>query len=54
MVWEEVADIPEGCSLDHLCLNRACINLRHLDLVSWSENSKRRWTRPSKTVAGIG
>lgn len=45
MVWEEAtdADLPEGTSLDHICRNRACINLKHLDLVSWSENSKRRW-----------
>jgi HNH endonuclease len=47
-VWEEaVADIPEGCSLDHVCRNRACINLAHLDLVTWSENSLRRWQKPS-------
>ncbi len=29
--------------VDHTCGNRACINLAHLDLVSWSENSRRRW-----------
>ena len=50
--WEEATDskLPEGCSLDHLCRNRECINLKHLDLVSWSENSKRRWlTQPDTT-----
>ena len=52
-VWEdEVGDIPEGMSLDHVCLNRACVNLKHLDLVTWSENSKRRWqNRPDKPLA---
>lgn len=45
-VWEEdVGDIPEGLTLDHICLRRDCVALWHLDLVPWSENSKRRWTR---------
>ena len=33
---------PDGLTLDHICLNRACLNLRHLDLVTQSVNSKRR------------
>ena len=43
--WEEATDakLPPGTSLDHICKNRACINLAHLDLVSWGENSRRRW-----------
>jgi len=47
--WEEATDskLPEGTSLDHLCMNRECINLKHLDLVTWSENSKRRWGKTS-------
>lgn len=46
--WEEATGerIPEGMSLDHVCENRTCINLRHLDLVSWGENSRRRWGKP--------
>ncbi len=44
--WEEdVGDIPEGLTLDHICLNRACIAIWHLDLVEWAENSRRRWKR---------
>ena len=35
--------IPEGLTLDHNCLNRACCNPDHLELISTSENSKRRW-----------
>lgn len=45
-VWEEdVDDIPEGMTLDHICLNRRCVAIWHLDLVEWSENSRRRWKR---------
>ena len=43
-MWEElVGDIPEGLTLDHVCKRRSCINIAHLDLVTMSENSKRRW-----------
>jgi hypothetical protein len=46
-VWEEspAGDIPEGLTLDHVCRNRSCVNLVHLDLVTMSENSKRRWRK---------
>lgn len=37
-----MGDIPDGLTLDHICLNRACLNLKHLDLVTASVNSKRR------------
>ena len=44
MVWEEAfGELPRGTSLDHVCMNRACIRLEHLDLVEWAENSRRRW-----------
>jgi hypothetical protein len=50
-VWEEdVGDIPEGMTLDHLCRNRACIRLEHLDLVTMSENSKRRWAHSRRSI----
>lgn len=32
--------IPEGLVIHHLCNNRRCFNLRHLKLVSQSENIK--------------
>ena len=45
-VWEEdVGEIPEGLTLDHVCLNRKCVAPWHLDLVPMSINSKRRWVR---------
>lgn len=33
--------IPDGCQLDHLCRNRACINPEHLEPVSARENVLR-------------
>lgn len=34
-------DIPKGLVLDHLCRNRACVNLDHLEIVTYSENFLR-------------
>lgn len=57
-VWEEyhLTDIPEGMTLDHTCHNadpsctsgpacphRRCVNVEHLELVTQTVNSQRRW-----------
>ena len=42
---EEVRDLLPGETLDHICLNRICIAVWHLDPVSQSVNSQRRWER---------
>lgn len=31
-------DIPDGLVVDHLCRNRACINLEHLRLITQQQN----------------
>lgn len=33
--------IPSDMTIDHLCLNKLCVNPEHLQVVSRSENSKR-------------
>jgi hypothetical protein len=39
LAWELTnGAIPEGMVIDHLCRNRACVNLNHLRLVSQQEN----------------
>lgn len=35
--------IPEGMTIDHKCCKRACCNPDHLEAVTQSENSIRRW-----------
>lgn len=36
-----VGPIPDGLELDHLCRNRACANVLHLDPVTHAENRAR-------------
>lgn len=41
-VYEAVkGPIPKGMVIDHLCRNRACVNVAHLECVSMGENTKR-------------
>lgn len=39
-----VGVIPDGLEIDHLCRNRACVNFKHLEPVTRSENGKRGLT----------
>lgn len=41
-VYEQlVGSIPRGLQLDHLCFNRRCVNPKHLEPVTSSENIRR-------------
>ena len=40
--WErEHGPVPDGLDLDHLCRNRWCVNVAHLELVTRQENLAR-------------
>ncbi len=40
--WEVfVGPIPDSMVLDHLCGNRACINVEHLEVTTFGENTRR-------------
>lgn len=41
-----VGPIPEGLTIDHLCRVRNCVNPRHLEPVTLSENVKRKPPAP--------
>lgn len=38
--------IDNSLTIDHLCLNKLCCNPAHLEQVTQSENTKRRYTHP--------
>jgi hypothetical protein len=42
IVYEiEHGPIPKGLTLDHLCRNPSCVNPKHLEPVTYSENIRR-------------
>jgi len=50
--WERVnGAIPEGMVLDHICWNRACVNVEHLRLATPAENS--RYTSVVRSATGV-
>lgn len=38
---EQVGEIPDGLQLDHLCRNRGCVNIEHLEPVTIKVNVMR-------------
>jgi hypothetical protein len=53
-VWFAVyGPIPGGFQIDHLCRNRLCINIDHLELVTPRENTRRApWTQVTECPHG--
>lgn len=54
VAWQIIAgrDLPEGMQLDHLCRNRACVEIAHLEPVTPKENTRRGitgWVNRTKT-----
>lgn len=52
VAWESAnSPIPENMQIDHLCRNRACFNVEHLEVVTKAENLSRR---PGWSKHGVG
>lgn len=41
--------IPDGLTIDHLCRNKACVNVDHLEVVTYGENTRRAWAANPRT-----
>jgi hypothetical protein len=47
--WEaDRGPIPDGLQVDHLCHNRGCVNVKHMQLIKMTENPKatENWGYP--------
>lgn len=54
LAWEQTkGPIPEGKELDHICFNRACINVDHLRPVTKSENARHRRGAQPNSKSGV-
>lgn len=54
LAWERVnGPIPEGLEVDHVCFNRACVNVEHLRLVTKSENARHRQGAQPNSKSGV-
>lgn len=49
---EMVGPIEEGMTVDHLCCNKRCMNVFHMELVTRAENSRRKNERQTHCIAG--
>lgn len=50
---ELVGDIPEGMHVNHTCWNRACLNVKHLELATNQQNAQYRSGANPNSKTGI-
>ena len=50
---QEVGPIPDGLELDHTCRNRQCVNPKHLEPVTHSENMVRSMPFTPRVFTGL-
>lgn len=51
---KHVAPIPRGYVVDHLCLNKSCVNPQHLEAVTHAENLRRSGMRHRGPISKKG
>ena len=49
---QQVGPIPEDHDLDHVCGNRRCLNMNHLEPVTRAENLRRARERKYNKIGG--
>lgn len=47
-----VGTIPRPLTIDHLCFNKVCVNTDHMEVVTRSENSKRKLSAQTHCKSG--
>lgn len=47
-----VGPIPPGLTIDHLCMEKLCLNVQHMEVVTRSENSRRKITAQTRCKRG--
>jgi len=53
-VWERSnGAIPDGVEIDHICFNRACIELAHLRLADRVSNTRHRSGAQPNSISGV-
>ena len=54
LAWEQAhGPVPDGMEVDHVCFNRACINVRHLRVVTRSDNARHRKGAQPNSKSGV-
>lgn len=54
LVWVSVnGPIPEGTDIDHMCHNRACVNVAHLREATRGQNGANRRGPEARSVTGV-